>query len=620
YAPAVNIHRSPFSGRNFEYYSEDGFHAGMMSAYVIRGAQNKGLFCYVKHFGVNDQESNRCGLLTWCSEQSMREIYIRPFELDVKVGKTRAMMSSLNRIGYEPAGCCYGLLTEILRDEWGFRGNVVTDSWSTGWHDCLDSMIRAGGNLALGGGSLKYSATASTVSATTLTALRNAAKGILYAHANSLAMNTGSTPVVPKPIESYVSTTLTAAVLDGTYSANVANAVISKVLFPNADDSEIVYTIAEGSRLPNGLTLSTEGKITGSPKEEVNNFRFTVNATYADYTRSADFTITVINANGSIIYEAETLLGNVTIGKPCDINIATATIVKPDAEPDEVFPTITYKLAPGSLLPDGLTLTADGKITGTTNKEIKDYAFTVIASALGYKDVSVTFTLGAYNEVTFEGGALPTGKWGVNYVQRITFAQTDSEHPVSYSLKSGSILPEGLAFTSGGFIIGTPTEACTAHKFTVLATSDYAETKEAEFEISIGLAFNSVELAYGTQNVVYASSVNTAQGVAGITYALKDGSKLPEGLTLAADGSITGTPKLAGSFVFTVTASADGYVGDEQVVTLFVANGVPADVYVPNVQTVGGCGGVIGAGSAVVAAVALLGGACLVTRKKKEED
>lgn len=603
YAPAVNIHRSPFSGRNFEYYSEDGFHAGMMSAYVIRGAQEKGLFCYVKHFGVNDQESNRCGLLTWLNEQSMREIYIRPFELDVKVGKTRAMMSSLNRIGYEPAGCNYQLLTEILRNEWGFKGNVVTDSWADAWHDSIDHMIRGGGNLCLGGGgNVRYN----VGTATTVTALRNAAKGILYAHVNSLAMNTGATPVTPKPIESFVSTPLTAAVMGGVYNANIATAVISKVLYPDGNDADIVYTLNANSVLPSGLELTPDGKLTGSPTEEVNNFRFTVDATYADYTLSCDFTITVINANGSIIYETDTELGAATIGEACNIDIASAIIVKPDAEPDEIFPTITYALASGSLLPDGLQLTTAGKIVGTPTREASDYGFTVLASALGYKDVAVSFTLSVFNKVEFAGRELVAAKFGVSYVQSVAFAVTQSEHPVRYELSSESTLPTGLIMTAGGLITGTPTEVVKDHAFTVYAISDYAQTQSAEFTLSVGLAFNPIELANGKQGVQYTASVDTAQGAGEVTYSLKEDSVMPKGLTLNADGSITGTPEIAGVYVFTVVASAEGQLGDEMTVKLYVANGEPKPVYVPDTvkSNVGGIvGGVVGgvAGAAAIA-------------------
>ena len=99
--PAMNIHRSPFSGRNYEYYSEDGLHSGKMAAAETQGIQSQGVTTYCKHFAVNDQESNRDsgGLLTWVNEQAMREIYIKPFEIAVKEGGTRGIMSSFNRIG-----------------------------------------------------------------------------------------------------------------------------------------------------------------------------------------------------------------------------------------------------------------------------------------------------------------------------------------------------------------------------------------------------------------------------------------------------------------------------------------------------------------------------------------
>ncbi|MCL2062429.1 MAG: glycoside hydrolase family 3 C-terminal domain-containing protein [Firmicutes bacterium] len=186
YAPAVNIHRSPFSGRNWEYYSEDGFLSGVMAAAVIRGAMSKGVYTYVKHFALNDQETNRStnGLLTWANEQSMREIYFRAFEITVKDGNTTAIMSAFNRIGTVWTGGSYELLTEILRDEWGFRGMVITD-YNLYAHMPADQMIRAGGDLNL----TQDKRPSVTDTPTQVTALRNATHNILYTVANSNAMN-----------------------------------------------------------------------------------------------------------------------------------------------------------------------------------------------------------------------------------------------------------------------------------------------------------------------------------------------------------------------------------------------------------------------------------------------
>lgn len=187
YAPAVNIHRSPFSGRNWEYYSEDGYLSGIMAANVIQGAKSKGVYCYVKHFALNDQETNRSnnGILSWANEQSMREIYLRAFEITVKDGETTAMMSSFNRIGKTWAGGSYELLTEVLRGEWGFKGMVVTDyNYATPYMN-VDQMLRAGGDLNLS----QANYPSSTDSPTQVTVLRNATKNILYTVASSNAMN-----------------------------------------------------------------------------------------------------------------------------------------------------------------------------------------------------------------------------------------------------------------------------------------------------------------------------------------------------------------------------------------------------------------------------------------------
>ena len=187
YAPAINIHRSPFGGRNFEYYSEDPVLSGAIGAEVVSGASERGVYTFVKHFALNDQETDRDtvnGLVTWANEQSMREIYFRPFEMAVRDGGSTAIMSSFNRIGTVWAGGDYRLLTQLLRDEWGFTGMVITDFNVNSYMD-VEQMIRAGGDLNLAGdGKID-----DTTSPTAVTAIRRAAKNILYTVANSNAMN-----------------------------------------------------------------------------------------------------------------------------------------------------------------------------------------------------------------------------------------------------------------------------------------------------------------------------------------------------------------------------------------------------------------------------------------------
>ena len=188
YAPAVNIHRSPFAGRNWEYYSEDGLLSGKFAAKVVDGAASRGVYCYIKHFAVNDQETDReyNGILVWLNEQAMREIYLRPFELAVKESATRVngMMSSFNRLGMTWAGGSYPLLTGVLRGEWGARGPVITD-YSLNTYTHVDEMIRAGGDLFLTQDAKTFN---KEDDATQITLLRKATKNIFYAVANSNAM------------------------------------------------------------------------------------------------------------------------------------------------------------------------------------------------------------------------------------------------------------------------------------------------------------------------------------------------------------------------------------------------------------------------------------------------
>lgn len=197
YAPAMNIHRSPFSGRNYEYYSEDGLHSGKMAAAETQGIQSQGVTTYCKHFAVNDQESNRDsgGLLTWVNEQAMREIYIKPFEIAVKEGGTRGIMSSFNRIGEICAAENADLLTTVLRNEWGFRGTVITDCILQLSYINIDRAIAAGNDLILSLMNMQAPSEAFTNSPAGHQVLRTATHNILYTSANSIGQEVSAIPV-----------------------------------------------------------------------------------------------------------------------------------------------------------------------------------------------------------------------------------------------------------------------------------------------------------------------------------------------------------------------------------------------------------------------------------------
>ncbi|MEE3431829.1 MAG: glycoside hydrolase family 3 C-terminal domain-containing protein [Candidatus Enteromonas sp.] len=211
YGPAMNTHRSPFSGRNFEYYSEDGVLAGKIAAAVVSGAADRGLYAYMKHFAMNDMETNRMNhLCTWATEQTIRETYLKSFELcvkesrgtlyytDVETGEkvsrvvrgTTGVMSSFNAIGTTMCSNNYNLLNNVLRSEWGFEGLVETDFGPYVDHD---AMLRAGNDLLLnanwGGAKTPWNEVfKDTTSNTFKHAARTAVHNVAYTYVNSNAM------------------------------------------------------------------------------------------------------------------------------------------------------------------------------------------------------------------------------------------------------------------------------------------------------------------------------------------------------------------------------------------------------------------------------------------------
>lgn len=191
YAPGVNIHRSPFGGRCSEYFSEDPFISGMMGAAEVQGIQSRGVLPTVKHFVANEQETHRSigGDLSWLSEQALREIYLKPFEYTVKLGETRGIMTSFNRIGTRWTGGDYRLLTEILRNEWGFNGLVICDFNTIPQYMIPRMMFYAGGSIDLATQQSAMWTDCDTSDAGDAIVLMRAVKDVMYALVNSNAMN-----------------------------------------------------------------------------------------------------------------------------------------------------------------------------------------------------------------------------------------------------------------------------------------------------------------------------------------------------------------------------------------------------------------------------------------------
>ena len=190
YAPAANMHRSPFNGRNYEYYSEDSFLSGEMCGSAVQGIEEMGVYVYIKHFICNDGEAGiyRDAVYTWMTEQALREVYLKPFKAMIQKYDATGLMSSYNRIGAVWAGGSEALLTGVLRDEWGFNGAVITDYADHHSYMNGDQALRAGGSLwmaGFGGGEMAFE----TSSNSYMQALRRAAKQVLYMYLHVRVIN-----------------------------------------------------------------------------------------------------------------------------------------------------------------------------------------------------------------------------------------------------------------------------------------------------------------------------------------------------------------------------------------------------------------------------------------------
>ena len=194
YGTGLNIHRSPYAGRVFEYYSEDGTLTGLVDAAETLGIQSKGVYVYNKHFVLNDQENNRAGIATWVNEQALRENYLRAFELPIVNADAKCVMTAFNRLGAQWAGAYTELLTDWLRGEAGMEGFAVTDMYDDTYMVKANEVV-AGNDIPdnyVGDDISQFAAygpNGTTPNAAVVQALRTSSKRVLYTVLHSRGMD-----------------------------------------------------------------------------------------------------------------------------------------------------------------------------------------------------------------------------------------------------------------------------------------------------------------------------------------------------------------------------------------------------------------------------------------------
>lgn len=269
YGPTGNINRTPFGGRNHIYYSEDSLLTGKVSAALIRGAQSRGVIAYVKHFALNEQETQRHGLATWVTEQALRETYLKAFEYAVKEGGTLGIMQSLNKIGGVNGFGNYALDTQVLREEWGYKGALVTDAYNASL--VRENMAqRMGGDMPLGTWKVsgEWNAASNTVtyngtaSPTQWYVIRTSAMHILYMAANSSNTYNGYN------IAAFTTQTINYDAGETKLYLNVGE----EFTLDLGVDTSVIGTeniVYKATGLPAGLTLDPNtGVISGTPTAE----------------------------------------------------------------------------------------------------------------------------------------------------------------------------------------------------------------------------------------------------------------------------------------------------------------------------------------------------------------
>lgn len=462
YGPGMNIHRNPAAGRNFEYYSQDGIHSGLIGAAVIKGATDKGITVYMKHLLLNDQETSRYTVSTFLTEQALREIYAKPWEYAIKEGKATASMSGFNKVGLLSSTSHYTLYEGLLRDEFGFKYSTVTDMYGWGYSPGTSGDMAARLNITP-----------------------------LGTWTNSFGRN-----------------------IEGTWDETKQNVVVT-----------FTEDITNGTRWTKddatGTSTATINAANSISINKINNRDF---ANYATSGVTVNYATSTVNGP-SAAYKDATNMKN-----------GTVLYAKGDTM-DSYSQWVAVRTAAKSLL--FAQVNSNTMKNGITSPEL------IAKSLVGSQGVALS---GAGLDVT--QASMPGA---------------------AYSVATGSVLPAGLSLSSAGRVTGTPVFAGEV-KFKVTATLDGFISYTTEHTINVTPTFSLSGLVGATATVPTSGTISSPNWFLGkaigsgqnvayvteITYTLAGGS-LPAGLVLNTDGSISGTPTVAGTFQISVATHVVTY-------------------------------------------------------------
>lgn len=546
-APAINMHRYPFGGRNLEYWSEDPVLTGIAASSVARGVAESGVTVCLKHFAANDQEWYRRGYYTQTSgddskaainviapERVLREIYLKPFEMAVKTDCIYNIMSAFNTINGQPCAASPDLLTDILRGEWGFKGYVVTD-WGD-YDDIADSAyeMAAGNDMIMSGVHTRYSIYEELVDGlnngevTREELLRNVRNLVVAAKHSALATDKSKHE---DPGEIRIATSsLPNARIGVDYTDIKANHIWAN---GSVDAKSYTFTLTDGTKLPEGMSLNGDGRIIGAPASGTVG-KYVLNVKVEDDLGNSDVKSLHLTVQPNFAFTTLDLAD-------AKVNTAYSQTISGKNYMDTDM-ALTVKT--GTTLPTGLSF--DGETISGTPVASGIYSFTILATD-GTNTAEKEYTL-------FIEGDEPLSPVPGSIIE-VTEGTVISEAitaDVDVSIYEMSELPAGVNFENGKLSgmpqIGTHGE----YEFIIVLTKNGVNSYY-KYTLRV-VESNTItkELERAKVTVLYDETINT--GLESPVFTLASGT-LPSGIELTEDGRLTGVAAATQSGIYPITVS-----------------------------------------------------------------